>query len=202
LADPIPQVERWLASARCGSSAALGEALEACRGYLLTIAQRELDPKLQPKGGASDLVQDTFLKAHLHFDRFHGTADGELRAWLRELLLNNLRDFRRLYLDAGKRQVGRETPLEPAPSAGGVARGLAADTPSPSRLAMQEEEALQLEEVLKRLPDDYRQVLELRYREGLPFDEIGGQMNRSENAVRKLWSRAVLRLQAEWDGAR
>ncbi len=198
MADPAPEIEHLLASARSGTPEALGEALEACRGYLLTIAQRELDPKLQPKGGASDLVQDTFLKAHLHFDRFQGTAEGELRAWLRELLLNNLRDFRRLYVESGKRQVDRETPLDR-----GVmkleAAGVAADVPSPSGLAMQEEDAVRLEIALKRLPDDYRQVLELRYREGLPLEEIAALMNRSQNAVRKLWSRAVLRLKQEWD---
>jgi hypothetical protein len=36
----------WLAAARGGSREALGQLLEACRGYLLLIAQRELDPDL------------------------------------------------------------------------------------------------------------------------------------------------------------
>src|SRR5262249_45736682 len=36
---------------------------EAYRGYLLVLAQRELDPDLRAKGGASDLVQETFLEA-------------------------------------------------------------------------------------------------------------------------------------------
>lgn len=166
----------------------------------MSIARRELDLKLQPKGGASDLVQDTFLKAHLHFDRFQGTADVELRAWLRELLLNNLRDFRRSYVESAKRQVARETPLDLGVSGIDVA-GPAADLPSPSGVAMQEEQAQRLESVLQRLPEDYRRVLELRYREGLPFDEIGARMDRSCNAARKLWSRAVLQLETEWGSA-
>src|SRR6516225_10133589 len=96
-------VARWLASARAGSPEALGQALEACRGYLLAIAQQELDPELQAKGGASDLVQETFLKAHRHFSHFHGSAEEELLAWLRRLLLNHLADFRRLYQETQKR---------------------------------------------------------------------------------------------------
>jgi RNA polymerase sigma-70 factor (ECF subfamily) len=48
---------QWLPAARAGSREALGEVLEACRGYLLLLAQEELDPALQAKGGASDLVQ-------------------------------------------------------------------------------------------------------------------------------------------------
>jgi hypothetical protein len=40
---------QWLLAARAGSRDALGEALEACRGYLLLPAQEELDPALQAK---------------------------------------------------------------------------------------------------------------------------------------------------------
>src|SRR5438874_1673797 len=50
----------WLPAARNGSAQALGDALEACRVYLLAVAEHELDPELRGKGGASDLVQETF----------------------------------------------------------------------------------------------------------------------------------------------
>jgi RNA polymerase sigma-70 factor (ECF subfamily) len=50
---------------------------------------------------------------------------------------------------------------------------------------------------IARLPDDYQTVLRLRYDEDLPFDEVARQMGRTPNAVRKLWSRAVERLQQE-----
>ena len=56
MVDHAPDVERRLAEARAGSVPALGEALEACRRYLLGVAQRELDPQLRAKRGASDLV--------------------------------------------------------------------------------------------------------------------------------------------------
>src|SRR5262249_59475811 len=91
---------------------ALGQALEACRGYLLLIAQRELDSDLQAKGGASDLVQETLVDALRDFGRFHGESEAELQAWLRQLLLHNLVDFTRHYRQAKKRQIGRELELE------------------------------------------------------------------------------------------
>src|SRR5262249_25191343 len=62
MSERIPDVAARLNAARAGSAQALGEALEACRGYLLQIARQELDADLQAKGGASDLVQETFLK--------------------------------------------------------------------------------------------------------------------------------------------
>ena len=54
---------RLLAEARTGSRQALGQILESCRNYLLLIAGKELTSDLQAKGGASDLVQETFLEA-------------------------------------------------------------------------------------------------------------------------------------------
>jgi RNA polymerase sigma-70 factor (ECF subfamily) len=47
------------------------------------------------------------------------------------------------------------------------------------------------------LPDDYRRVIELRYLEEQSFEEIGARMQRSADAARKLWARAVERLQQE-----
>jgi RNA polymerase sigma-70 factor (ECF subfamily) len=188
-----------LSTARTGSPEALGRALEACRGYLLLIAEQELDADLRAKGGASDLVQETFLKAHRHFNRFQGCSEEELRAWLRRVLLNNLADFRALYREAAKRQISRETPLGSNGSSAGSAQSLAANTLTPSRDAIQREQAKTLDEILDQLPEDYRQVLHLRHREECSFAEIAQRMNRTANAARKLWARAVERFQQEWE---
>jgi RNA polymerase sigma-70 factor, ECF subfamily len=189
---------QWLAAARAGSTEALGQALDACRGYLLLIAQQELDPDLRAKGGASDLVQATFLKAQRRFDAFHGDTAAELRAWLRQVLLNTLADFRRQYRATGKRRVGREVHLA-GDAAGPDGASLVADLLSPSRQAMHREQAEAVQQALGRLPQEYRRVLLLRYDEGRSFEEIGPLMQRTANAARKLWLRAVERLQQELD---
>jgi RNA polymerase sigma-70 factor (ECF subfamily) len=197
MAERGQDIADWLPAARAGSAEALGRALEACRGYLLLIAQQELDDDLRAKGGASDLVQETFLKAHRHFARFHGDSEAELLAWLRRLLLNNLANFRAQYHEAQKRQAAREVTLDGG-SSGDRDGGLAAALPSPSKAAIGNEQALALERALERLPDDYRLVLRLHYQEELPFAEIGRRMSRTANAARKLWARAVMRLQQEY----
>jgi RNA polymerase sigma-70 factor (ECF subfamily) len=199
MAESREEVGRLLPDARAGSAAALGAALEACRGYLLGIAEGELDAGLRPKGGASDLVQETFLEAQRDFARFHGTTEAELLAWLRRLLLNNLANFVRSYRGTGKRQLDREVALAPADS-GGSTPGPAAETPSPSGQVMADEQTRQLQDALARLPEDYRAVLTLRYIEELPFEEIAARLGRTSNAVRKLWARAVERLQEELEG--
>ena len=186
-----------LAAARAGSREALGLALEACRAYLLKIAEHDLDPTLRPKGGASDLVQQTFLEAQRDFGRFTGGSEEELLAWLRQLLRNNLANFARDYRQTGKRQIKREVALDTPDSAGGPAGQVPADTTSPSGQAAADERGELVRRAVDRLPGDYQRVLTLRYREGRSFEEIAGLMGRSPNAARKLWSRAVEALEAE-----
>jgi len=194
---PASDAAERLTAARAGSTEALGQALQACRKYLLLVAREEFDEDLRAKGGASDLVQETFLNAHRHFDRFHGETEGELLAWLRQLLLNNLASFRRLFV-AGKRRVGREVTLDRSGSSSPV-REISASAPSPSEQALGHERDQSLQCALERLPDDYRRVLTLRHIEGHSFEEIGRSIGRSANAARKLWARAVERLQHELD---
>src|SRR6516225_2525174 len=139
MTDPGGDAAQWLDLARAGSPEALGQVLETFRGYLLLIADREMDPELRAKGGASDLVQETFLEAQRDFARFHGTRAEELRAWLRRLLLNNVANFTRQYRERAKRQVGREIPLEAGGSSHERGAGLEADTLSPSGEALAQE---------------------------------------------------------------
>lgn len=192
----LPEGRAWLVEAQGGSREALGEVLEACRGYLLLIAHQELDTDLQAKGGVSDLVQETLYDAVGAFDQFHGGTSEELRGWLRRMLLNNLVSFTRRYRDADKRAASRETAIQPDSSGG----GLAAPTETPSRQAVAHEEAEAVRRGLERLPEDYRRVLHLRYQENRTFEEIGRMLGLTANGARKLWGRAVKRLQQESGG--
>jgi RNA polymerase sigma-70 factor (ECF subfamily) len=198
MTEPTKDVGQWLVEAQDGSIDALGQALESCRHYLLRIAQQHLAPDLQAKGGASDLVQETFLEAQRDFAQFHGASEAELLAWLRRLLLNNLGHFTRRYRGTDKRAVGREVALDGDSSAPGPQPP--AETPSPSKAAMAAELAQALQHALARLPEDYRQAVVLRYQQQCSFEEIGRLMNRTPEAARKLWARGMDLLRREWEG--
>ena len=184
-------------AAQAGSQEALGEILEGCRRYLLGIANREFDAGLRAKGNPSDLVQETFLEAQRDFANFRGGTEAELLTWLRRILLHNLANFIRHYRQTRRRQVGREVPLAPVDSTSQCGPALASDTPTPSRQVSAGEEAQELLQALTRLPNDYRQILLLRHQEDRSFEEISQIMQRSSNAARLLWGRAVERLQQE-----
>lgn len=184
---PSQDFSRWLSAARRGSRDALGHAFETCRHYLLYIAHCQMNADLQAKGGASDLVQETFLEAQCAFDRFHGNSEGELRAWLRQLLQHRAAKFRRHFRATQKRRLARETTLTAA------SRPVrpADDRLSPSAQLMANEQAQRLLQILELLPDDYRRVITLRYVEQFSFEEIGCRMQRTPNAARLLWLRAI-----------
>lgn len=192
-----PRISGILPAAKAGEPQALGQVLEACRRYLLWIARREMDPDLQPKAGASDLVQDTLLEAQRDIGSFQGDSEAELLAWLRRLLLNNLANFARSYRATAKRRLDAEVPLESAEPGTGPAADLADDEPAPDAQLLAREQMDLVHAAMARLPEDYRRVLQLWYEEEKAFDEIGPLMSRSANAARMLWLRAIEKLQSE-----
>jgi RNA polymerase sigma-70 factor (ECF subfamily) len=189
-------------AARAGCGTALGELLESCRHYLLAVGNEELDPGLAAKVGVSDLVQDTFLDAQRDFHGFQGLTRTELLAWLRRILLNNLLNQARRYHQTVKRQLSREVSLQAGSNSGTGANRVAASTSSPSRILMDQEEAVQLEKALQRLSREQREVIFLRNQLGLSFVEIGAQTQRSADAARHLWARGIERLQQELESTR
>lgn len=182
------EFEREAQAARRGDVAALERLLEAFRPYLLAIAQRDLSDDLLGKVGGSDVVQETLMEAHRHFIKFEGAAPEDLRAWLREILRNNLADIARHFRSTSKRAIGREQALQ-ADAASFVDPN---PTPGTSAVAREETDALDL--ALERLPEVDRAVILYRNRDHLSFDEIGRRLGRSGEAARKLWARAIDRL--------
>ncbi len=191
------RISELLSQAQHGSSQALGEVLQACRTYLVMIAETELDPALRPKGGASDLVQQTFLEAQQDFARFSGTTGAELRAWLRHILRNNLVNFARTYRGTAKRDIRREIHLEAGRSSCDLRATLGAAGETPSQQFRNLEQFRELQHALSQLPSEYQDVIRYRYQDRLSFDQIAQRMQRSAAAARKLWSRAVQRLRSE-----
>jgi RNA polymerase sigma-70 factor (ECF subfamily) len=199
MVESADELAQRLSAARGGSREALGQVLEACRGRLLLMAQRQLGPQLQAKAGASDLVQGTLVDAIRDFGHFQGQSEGELLQWLSRLLLNNLGDFIRQYRGTGKRQIDREVRIDEGDSSA-ERGGLAAGLPTPSGEVMAQEQAAALRHILEGLPGDYRRVIMLRYQEEHSFDEIGTLLGMTANAARKLLLRAIERVNRELEG--
>ena len=164
--------------------------------WLQYLARREIDSRFLGKYSASDAVQQTLLEAWKNWDQFRGTEESQRLAWLRKILAHQLAYLARHFAGTKKRDVKREVSIEQSmtSSSDRLAAILPADDASPSLVAQRNEQTLELAAVLQQLPDDYRQVIELRHIDQLSHPEIAKQMNRSEAAVRMLWVRALVRL--------
>lgn len=181
--------------AQRGDAAALARLLESFRTYLQLMSVGELDPELRAKVGASDLVQDTLIEAQRDFDQFAGGTTAELTAWLRQILRNNAANLRRRYLHTQHRRVSCEVSLT-GDDSWGAALDLCDRSATPQAKAINREQDELVDALVARLPPEYQQVLRLRHAEGLSFVEIGERMQRSADAARKLWSRAIDRMQS------
>jgi RNA polymerase sigma-70 factor (ECF subfamily) len=197
-----PATEELLVRARAGDGEALGQALEGFRAYLTVLARVQIGRRLQGKVDAADLVQDVFLEAHRHFPHFRGTSEAELAVWLRQILAGSLANLVRHYFGTQQRDVRLERELQEdvEQSSQVLLGGLVAPHSSPSQGAVRREQAVLLAEALEKLPEDHRRVLVLRHLEGLPFPEVAQRMERSVEATKKLWMRALDRLRL-WLGA-
>lgn len=190
-ADPESLLARAAEGGEC-----LGALLGQYRNYLRMLAQMEIGQQLQAKVDASDLVQETMLEAHKSFCAFRGGSEGELTAWLRQIMAGVLCGQMRKYLGTQKRDVRLEQRLRESLDRSSLllARGLVDHHSSPSQQAARREQAVLLADALAQLPDDYRQALVLRHLEGASFPEISQRMGRSLDSVEKLWVRGLARL--------
>jgi RNA polymerase sigma-70 factor, ECF subfamily len=177
--------------AQPGAGDRFAYALETCRRYLLALANAEMPGQLAAKGGASDIVQETVVAGYLHRDQFHGHTLAELRAWLRVILLNEVASFHRRYR-ASCRDVTREIPVGKA--ARGGSRPVTADAALEGLIRAERRQAVAA--AVTRLPAEVRAVLVLRLEHGLGFREIGDRLGRTEEAVSKVFSRALDHLRA------
>jgi RNA polymerase sigma-70 factor (ECF subfamily) len=204
---PHDDVVALINRARRGSGDSLGRLLQMYRNYLMVLAGTQIERRLQPRMSPSDIVQETMLRAHANFAQFRGASEPELIGWLRQILVNNLAKFVEQHVLAARRDVRREVSIERLgqaleQSTIQLAALLPAGSRSPSAAAQQREEAVLLADRLAMLAPDYREVLMLRNLQGLPFETIAQQMDRSVSATRMLWLRAIDKLKGLYAGDR
>jgi RNA polymerase sigma-70 factor, ECF subfamily len=178
-------LEVLLAAAKIGSDEALGQLLEQHRAYLWALASDEIAGETHLTFTVSDVVQSAQLEAVRDLRAFRGNSVGEFRSWLRHILQNNVLDLRRARVRRQPRAKG--TGLDEA-------RHAALDR-SPSSQVAANELGDKLHAAIRELPQDERVVIEMHYFEGKTYAEVGQCLDRSPEAVRKLWGRALVRLQ-------
>lgn len=137
---------------------------------------------LRARGASEDLAADltatTFERALGHIGRYRPGEAG-IAPWL-------LRIARNAFIDAGRRQR-RTVPLDEASETSDPSR-------SPEDAAIAAEERQRVLALLAPLPDIQQEAIALRFAAGLSSREIALVIGRSEDATKKLLTRALAAL--------
>ena len=171
-----------LVQAKAGSDDDRAALLETFRSYLKTIAQATIGTAPKTQMSTSDLVQSAIIDAFRSFDQCRAATHAEFKAWIRQILVNDIMNRIR-YLRRSKRDVRIEKPLSN--------QALIADELSPQDAIAQAEDEKQLTMAIEQLSPDKQQLIVLRHRDKLTFTEIGKQLNRTPDAARMMWNRAI-----------
>ena len=189
------EINTLLKNARQGVSDDLGTLLQLYRNSLSILADTQIGQRLRVRVSPSDIVQETMLAAHRDFQKFRGCTEREFMAWLRQVLINTIHRTVDTHLKAKRRDVRREVSIEVLgkmdQSAIDFLQAFADRGPSPSEPLREREAAVALADQLAKLRPQYREVIVLRNLQGLSFQEVAQRMDRSTNAVRMLWLRAI-----------
>ncbi len=172
--------------------------LEEYRGFLVYLARIHLDPRLQRTLDADDIVQETIAVALQKMGQFRGQSVGELKAWLRQILLHTLANALEK-LHAAKGDVRREQSLDAVveKSSARLQAILADGQSTPCEKAQRNEQAMLLEAALDGLPPRQREAVVLKHYHSWSLAEISKHMNATQSAVVGLLNRGLLALHDE-----
>jgi RNA polymerase sigma-70 factor (ECF subfamily) len=183
-------VDELIRRARGGDKAALEELFRRCQRKLETWASRSA-PQPPPGGArASDIAQDTAMRAFDKFSTFSGTTEAELLAWLKRILANQAAQLAR-GARRKKRSAGSTVPLDSVEAEATPSRGK-----SPSQVVFEREAWRQLLIYLYELPEQQQEAIKLCHLDELPVAEVAGRMGKTQASVAGLLLRGLRTLRA------
>ena len=170
-----------LTRAQAGDRAALDALLARYLPRLRRWAAGRLPRPTRDLADTQDLVQDTLLQTFQKIEGFEVRGEGALYAYLRQAILNRIRDELRR---AKRRPLRAE--LDP---------NTRADDQSPLEAAIGHEAIERYERALATLRPEEREAIVARIELGYTHEEIAGLLAKpSANAARMAVERAIVRL--------
>jgi RNA polymerase sigma-70 factor (ECF subfamily) len=181
-----------------GDAAAWGSLLMEHEERLCRMVAFRMDPRLQGRVDASDIVQDAYLEATANRAEYFRRPTAPLFFWLRGVVTNKLLEVHRYHLSTSKRDAGREVCLDARSASDATSEALIAHLTAhmtrPSVAAGLEEQRRALREALNTLEPIDREVLALRHFEQLSNAEAAQVLGIEERAAAKRYLRALKRL--------
>src|SRR5438132_6751047 len=190
--------DRLLRQAAQGDAEPWGALLQRLRPRLRRMVALRLDPRLQGRLDASDVLQEAFLEASARLAEYVQQPTMPFFMWLRFLTGQKLVELHRHHLGTQMRDAGREIALYrgalPETSSAALAAQLLGHDTRPSEAAIRAERKIRLQEALNRMDPLDREVLALRHFEQLSRAETAEVLGIQESATSKRYVRALRRL--------
>jgi RNA polymerase sigma-70 factor (ECF subfamily) len=191
--EPDDVDESLLKRAREGDKEAVDLLLSRYRDRLRQMVAMRIDPAIHPRVDASDIVQETLIEANRRMSEFLDRKPMPFELWLRKTAIERLIMERRKHHGAAGRSVTREIPL-PENSSMLLADRLLARDPSPSQSINRREAARAIQRALAKLSDQDREIVLMRWIEGLCYSDIASVLGIEEATARKRHGRILIRL--------
>jgi RNA polymerase sigma-70 factor (ECF subfamily) len=191
--DESPETQALLLRIAGGDEQALQELLARHRPVLRRFVELRLDPQMNARVDASDVIQEAQLEIARRIQEYIEKRPMPFHLWLHRTAYENLIRLRRMHVDASRRSVQRESAL-PEESSALLVRQLFKSDEWPGRKLVDEELKLRVQEALGKLDDIDREVLQLRAFEGLENDEVAQVLDLEPGTASKRYGRALLRL--------
>jgi RNA polymerase sigma-70 factor (ECF subfamily) len=192
------EVRNLVRQAAAGDPASWEALVKRYRARLRRLVAFRLDPRLQGRVDASDVVQDVCLEAWEHLGSYVSQADTPFFLWLRAVAVHTLLDLHRHHLGARMRDARREVALHHGPLPGASSADLAARLlgrlTRPSEAAVRAEMTVRLQTALNAMDSIDREVLALRHFEQLTVAETASVLGIKEKAAGMRYVRALRRL--------
>ena len=118
---------------------------------------------LNSKEEAEDVVQEAFLKIYRHADQLQEGPNSKFKSWAYKIVFNTaLTRYRNL-----KKRMGQVTYLDT----------FLYETLGSKDFQDNLDAEIFVKEILAKMPNDFRELLELHYLEGLSYDQISEKKN-------------------------
>ena len=194
--DGLQSPSTLLTRAIAGDHLAVQQLLLRHHDRLVETIRAKLLAKLRGTVSPEDVCQEAYIVAIRKIGSFEPEGDDAFFGWLRTIADRKLRDAIRAGRAAkrGGDRVAVETPRADTASVVALLDIVAVHERTPSRSIARREAIGAIQDAVAKPPDDYREVIRLRYVEGCSAAETAEQMKRGEGAVRMLCMRALERL--------
>ncbi|MFC1793660.1 sigma-70 family RNA polymerase sigma factor [Planctomycetota bacterium] len=190
------KTQELIALAKDGDKTALNHLYRVYAERVLWMVRFRMSKELRSNLESMDIVQDTLIHALGGLDGFTYKNEGDFVRWLSKIAENELKgNLRKLHAD--KRDIRKVVRFDDdRPTTGGGYTGIPGhvDTATPSVIMAKRDELARLEKAIDKLKPEYREVIILTKIDGLSYNDMGARLGKSDEAVRKLVSRAMAEL--------